>query len=252
VLGVIRWEWRLSAWRSTRPNRVSVDGVDLELDDSWATPSVREGIYTGSYEAPERRVLRRTLRPDDRYMELGAGIGLLITCACRVVGADNVVGYEANPDLARVARETARRNAFDAKIVNAVLGERSGETDFYVRREFWDSSLRPSSDAKQIRVPLRSFGGALADFRPTYLMLDIEGGEIDLLTHPLPATVRAVCVEVHPAVVSDGAIDDLVVKLIADGFSLIFSESDGVTAFFERRAASRATGPTVSANSSSQ
>ena len=81
-------------------------------------------------------MLRQTLQPGDRYMELGAGIGLVTVCACRIVGSENVVAYEADPTLARVAKETASRNACSPSIFNAVLGETAGDTEFYVREDF--------------------------------------------------------------------------------------------------------------------
>jgi FkbM family methyltransferase len=235
IIGVIRAEWELRYRYAVRPTRVTLEGVQLELDERWATPAVRAALYRRWYEVPERQILEGTLRPEDRYLEVGAGIGFVMTCACRIVGAENVTAYEANPELALAAAATARRNGFEPTIVNAVLGERDGKTNFYVHDDFWVSSLTPSHGAEAIRVAVRAFRSELDRLKPTYLMVDIEGGEVALLGgDPLPDYVRAVCVEVHPATVGVDATQSLLVKLIGEGLHLDLAKSWNNVAFLRR------------------
>jgi hypothetical protein len=78
---------------------------------------------------------------------------------------------------------------------------------FYVRPGFRVSSLSPPPEAgkndklpaelQRIQVPVVDAYGAIASLGTTYLMVDIEGGEMDLLRHPLPDCVKTVCVELH-------------------------------------------------------
>ncbi len=210
-------------------------GVLLDLDGSWATSSIREAIDAGWYEEPERLLLDGTLRPDDRYLELGAGIGFIATRACQLIGDDRVVAYEAVPELAAVATETTRRNGFQPAIFNAILGEEDGEADLFVANDFWASTTITTRGGRKIRVPVRSFGSELARTQTTYLMVDIEGGELDLLgATELPWHVRAVCIELHPHFVGATAIQRLLVKLINDGFQLDLARSLGWVAFLSR------------------
>ncbi len=54
-------------------------------------------------------------RKGERVLEAGAGVGVASLClASRVPGLD-VCGLELQPDLARIARENARRNAFQTR-----------------------------------------------------------------------------------------------------------------------------------------
>ena len=92
----------------------------------------------------------------------------------------------------------------------------------------------PSPDAQCIRVPVMSFHDELKRIRPTYLMIDIEGGEIELLARALPHHVRAVCVETHPAVTGEDALSRTMVSLIEDGFVLDLRSCEQGTAFFRR------------------
>jgi len=156
-------------------------GVRLELDDRWASPAIRHAIDAGWYEQPERRVLEATLRPDDRYLELGAGTGYITARACQLIGEARVVAYEAIPELAAVAAETAHRNGFHPAIFNAILGIEDGETDLFVDGDFWSSTTVATGAGHKIRVPVRSLDRELARTQSTYLMVDIEGGEVDLL-----------------------------------------------------------------------
>jgi FkbM family methyltransferase len=213
-------------------------GVRLELDDRWASPAIRHAIDAGWYEEPERRVLEATLRPDDHYLELGAGTGYITARACQLIGEARVVAYEAIPELAAVATETAHRNGFHPAIFNAVLGIEDGETDLFVASDFWSSTTVATGAGRKIRVPVRSLDRELARTRSTYLMVDIEGGEVDLLgATRLPDHVRAVCVELHPGRVGAAPIQRLLVKLINEGFQLDLEKSVEWVAFLAREEA---------------
>lgn len=213
-------------------------GVLLEFDDRWASPAIRHAIDAGWYEQEERRVLEATLRPDDRYLELGAGSGYITARACQLIGDARVVAYEANPELAAVAAETAEHNGFHPAIFNAILGMEDGETDLFVASDFWDSTTVDNGAGHKIRVAVRSFDRELARTQSTYLMVDIEGGEVDLLgAMPLPDHVRAVCVELHPDRVGATPIQRLLVKLINEGFHLDLERSLEWVAFLAREEA---------------
>lgn len=238
LVQTLRSHWGLRHRLAEQPARIPLRGIELNLDHAVVDRGIREMIYRGLYEDDEREILERTLRPDDRYLELGAGIGFIASCACRLIGGDRVVVYEANPELAALTEATARRNGFSPTVVNAVLGADDGEADFYVHDDFWTSSLAADAGGRRVRVPMRSLASELARFRPTYLMIDIEGGEVELLAHDaLPDHVRAVCVETHAQAVGREAIQRLVLGLIGQGFTLDLDRSTRGVAYFEREAA---------------
>lgn len=232
---------------STNHELVSIDGVEVMLDAAWASPTVRASLRSGSYERSERAVLAATLSPDDTYLELGCGIGVLATLAAARVGDGNVVAVEADPAIAAVARETASRNGHAIDVRNAVLLQDPVEavTSFYVRPDFRVSSLSPLPEARgsnespaelqSIQVPAVDALGTIARVGASYLMVDIEGGETDLLRLPLPDCVTTVCVDLHAEATGIDAQSEMVAALLANGFDLDIGRSDLPALLFRRR-----------------
>jgi len=170
------------------------------------TPKIERPLRSGRYEKGERLALAEVLRPGDRVLELGAGIGLLSTVAARVEGIGKVVAVEANPALIPMIRETHRLNGVAGVVVeNAVVAaaaEACGTMPFYLRADFWASSMEPRSRPYEavVEVPFRPFAALLAEHDPTVIVCDIEGAELDLFDSADLSGVRAVAVELHPKV----------------------------------------------------
>lgn len=232
---------------NTSHELVSIDGVEVMIDETWASPQVRAALRSGSYERAEREVLTATLSPDDTYLELGCGIGILATLAAVRVGDGNVVAVEADPAIATVARETASRNGHAIDVRNAVLLHDPVEavTTFYARPDFRVSSLSPLPEARRsdespaelrrMQVPAVDAFGTIAGVGASYLMVDIEGGETDLLRLPLPDCVTTVCVDLHAEATGIDAQSEMVAALLANGFDLDIGRSDLPALLFRRK-----------------
>ena len=67
-------------------------GLTLTLPDAALRGGLERAFTTGRYEHQEADAILAHLRPGDRFMDLGAGIGFLCALAARVVGAAAVVG----------------------------------------------------------------------------------------------------------------------------------------------------------------
>lgn len=216
-----------------------LDGVEIELDPRWASSAVREAVHDGSYEHAERSVLASSLSPDDVFLEVGAGLGLLATLAGRTVRRGRVVAIEGNPVMARVARETTARNGVAADIRNVVLlsSPPPASADFYVREDFRDSSLDPAGQGVRTPVAVAETRETIASVGATYLMVDIEGGEIDLLDTTLPECVRAICIETHSRFTGLAAQSKMIARLLADGFVLEIERSVPPVLLFTRELA---------------
>ncbi|HEY1778466.1 MAG TPA: FkbM family methyltransferase [Solirubrobacteraceae bacterium] len=236
-LGLLRRHLRGLYWLLRSRNEVLVGSVRIRLEEEWATRVVRRMIYMDRYELDERHVLAATLRPTDRYLEVGAGLGVLATWACGVVGDGAVYAYEANPKLISVIADTAHRNGVAPDITHAVLGDRTGTAEFHIcRSEFWSSRLRRDhADVDTVSVPIIEFATELERSRATYLMVDIEGGEIQLLAEePVPATVRAICVETHPEITGPRETQRMLRKLMDEGFVLRLRDCRHDVAYLDR------------------
>jgi len=78
---------------------------------SWHFRIVRDEARNAAYDG----ALRRAIGPDSRVFEIGAGTGLLAMMAARA-GAAAVVTCEANPVVARMARDVIAANGFADRV----------------------------------------------------------------------------------------------------------------------------------------
>ncbi|HET9067567.1 MAG TPA: FkbM family methyltransferase, partial [Amaricoccus sp.] len=73
--------------------------MTFPLDPSVVTPAIRAAILSGRFEAEEASQIPRIVRPGDRVLEIGAGIGFISTLLSRQPRVARVVAVEANPNL---------------------------------------------------------------------------------------------------------------------------------------------------------
>lgn len=206
-----------------KPSVVTLHGLRVRVDRPAVAPNAKS-FYKETYEQAEIGLLRQTLRPGDRVVEIGAGVGLTAMVAARIVGAENVVGYEANPEIIAVARENAALNGLAIDFRNEILVSGPDAPDslpFHVNRNFISSTAVPGREgaAAEIQLPTASLEALIADWRPTVLSLDIEGFEVTLLGGLAEfGPVRAIVMELHDHVVGRAQADALEARLDAAGF----------------------------------
>ena len=200
------------------PQIVLHEGIKLTLGDH-ITPEIEEYIRRGNYEQSELRALRKHLEPDDVVLELGAGIGFISMQCAQVVGAERVFAYEANPALESHIRRNYELNGVFPKLEICVLGDRAGEIDFFVEEDYWASStIRQSPTARRIRVPVRPLNDAIRRVNPSFLIVDIEGGEYDLLEQIDFYNIRKLAMELHRHTFEQARIDAIHGRLANAGF----------------------------------
>jgi FkbM family methyltransferase len=199
-------------------------GLTLFLPEAALKGNLERALTSGRYETHEADALLLHLRPEDRLLDLGAGLGFICALAARVLGETSVLGIEAGPDTVKLARRNLAANGLDGVKVmrGAVVGEGEGEVEFGQRPAFWASALKGPEgwpeNAEVIRVPARPIGKLLAKFAPTVICCDIEGGELQVLTQPLPG-VRLVVVETHPEVYGAAGVAQIGAALQSQGFA---------------------------------
>jgi len=227
--------------RVHRPKWQSVAGIELPLAHPLITPPIRRDIYFGDYERKELDLIERRLAPGDTVMEIGAGIGFLSAYCARIVGGERVHAYEANPALLPIIEEVHRRNRVRPRVVHALLGRGEGEREFFVEPDFWASSLvRRSPQARAVRIRQLDLDSELRRVAPTFLIVDVEGGEFDLLREADLGGVSKLCMEVHPDVLGNARLSELFAALVASGLALDFTLMRKNVFYFYREAPSRA------------
>ena len=224
--------WR----RLLKPRVVQLSGVWLSVDHPIVSQRMRNIIYSGNYEAPEARIAQRLIRSDDRVLEVGAGMGFVTTICCKLVSShDQVMTVEANPLLQPLLAETFRRNNVSPLLMLGAVSTKGDKMALNIGCEFVSSSLKVRDEQTGvIEVPGISISNLLSRHKPTVLVMDIEGAEIDCLTGADLSNVRAICVEVHPHIVGHWEINKMVDALRCQGFEIDYTASGFGTVLFQR------------------
>lgn len=184
------------------------------------------------YEGHEIRGAMHVTTPEDRVLELGTGLGIVSGAVALNCQPQAVLSFEANPDLLPHIRELHRVNRLEntISVENAVLcgtGPRPALIDFNIAGDFRSSSLlkRGKAPVQTIKVPTAGFAEVVAGFRPSVLLMDIEGGELSLLRDADLSAFRAVIIEFHPGAYSDEGMEECKNILVSAGFDPLESHS---------------------------
>jgi hypothetical protein len=99
----------------------------------------------------------------------------------------------------------------------------------------YDNSDRYSSEKQTL--PSVSIQSLIDDLQPSFLIMDIEGAEVDLAAEQLNLhCLKKLCIEMHPHIVGDEAITRLIANLIHQGFTLRMTECRNDVLYFSRAA----------------
>jgi FkbM family methyltransferase len=232
----------LATRRLRKPSVVRHAGVLLAVGDHLS-PVVTRFIYGGDYEKSELKAIRKNLEPDDVVMEVGTGLGFISLQCARRIGEDRVHTFEANPDLEPHIRNNYRLNGLSPDLQICLLADRAGEADFFVEPDFWASSAQQTATSVIRKVPTRSLDDEIRRIRPTFLILDIEGGEYDLIRGIDDfQTIKKVSIELHESVIGPEKIDFIKRHLADAGFVIDPRYTVGWQLFASRPGSSSSTG----------
>lgn len=203
-----------------QPTLVEIDGIKLKIDDYFSQP-IKKNIYQGYYENGELNIIKSQLLPDDIVMEIGAGIGFISTYCAKQIGSERVFAYEANPDLEERLRNTYQLNKVSPALEMCLVENKIGERTFYIEKNFWSSSIIPrSQDAKAITLPVKSFNEEIQRHNPTFLIIDIEGGEFELFKNADFFNVKKIMLELHNQVIGEEKVKFVKDRLLEAGFKM--------------------------------
>ncbi len=229
------------AWKLAFSNasHYTLNGVKLKIDRKFITINIYKSFLNGSYERGEYNVLKNILKPGDRLFEVGTGMGYNAMFSASVIGAENVITYEANPRLIPVIKENFQLNNKNIRIENVFLvnDDSMGEkVDFYLSEDFWESNTFADNKREKVSVPTANFTQKLNEFKPNVLLCDIEGGEIFLLNIILPQYITKIVLDTHPFydAVGDEANSDLIKQLMLQGFTFKSNFTNELVHYFER------------------
>ncbi|WP_170754595.1 FkbM family methyltransferase [Ruegeria lacuscaerulensis] len=218
---------------------LSLRGVRIPNEPDVITPQVARSIRAERYEKDEVTGLPKFIDPEDRVVELGAGIGFISSYLATQLNVRRVMCIEANPTLCDfIGRVHAANGIEGVEVLNAVAladSHELGMSTFYIRDPFWSSSLDPKPEyVQEVSVPERHLSEILGDFDANVLIVDIEGGEKYLFDGANLANVDKVYLEVHTRKIGLRGIKACFDHLSALGFAYDQRVSSGGSVLFRR------------------
>lgn len=226
--------WRVD--ETVRRAWVDHSGVLLKVDDPLISARVRRAIYRRLYERAEYLIVSKTIEKIDKVLELGSCLGFLGVFVCRCVGDENVTLVEANPQLISLLQKNLKKNGCRPRLVHAMVSSAGGNGKFYLSKDVWSSSGREREGTTCIEVPTVGFQDLLSELQPSYLIMDVEGAERELIREGILAasTVRKLCIELHPHYIGNAEVSSLIRRIEEDGFVTHWGRCRDGSFYFER------------------
>ena len=145
----------------------AIGSFHVFVDEIFYGEKVQCALKAGNYEARERDLVSRFIKPGDRVLEVGTAVGIVSMTAAAIVGAENVTTFEANPDLVSDAQANFLRNGLSGIrshagiLANKTKFRDGAQLDFHISRDFWASRLdagqNKSDIVRTVKVPMYCF-----------------------------------------------------------------------------------------------
>ncbi|EBA06067.1 FkbM family methyltransferase [Sagittula stellata] len=184
------------------------------------------------YEGEEIAGALAVVRAGDRVLEMGAGLGVVGAVTALNAKPDAVLSFEANPSLLPHIEKLYALNGLEDRIevrnqLVIAAPDRPESMTFHVRSSFLGSSLidREGRQTRPVEVATVAFDKIREEFRPSVLIMDIEGGELDFLNHANLDGIRAVVIEFHPGLYGTKGTKECKDALRAAGFAKVEEKS---------------------------
>jgi FkbM family methyltransferase len=215
---------------------VEVKGIRVDVGSPKISRNAKHGLRGGWYEDGEAKAATVLLQDGDIVLELGGGCGFMSAHIARLGRAARVLSVEADPELIPIMRQTHALNDVTVEIFNEILSDSSGSMDFHVCQNFLVSSCAPPADKphRKVAVPTASFQARLAEWRPTLMIVDIEGSELELLRQPLPSCVDRIIVEIHEWAYGLSGVKEVMDRMSDLGFAYLPTISQGSVLGYQR------------------
>ncbi len=164
-----------------------------------------ERINAARYEGQEIKGALHVVREGDTVLEMGAGIGIVGAVIAHNAKPAKVLSYEANPALIPHIEALYALNGLEdtISVTNRVLlsaPDRPKKMTLHVTNSYLGSSLiqRKNRATRAVEVDTDGFNEICTNARPSVLIMDIEGGELDILRDADLSGIRAIVMEFHP------------------------------------------------------
>ena len=212
--------WLIYQFRVARRSIITIEGVRIRIGRHMSR-RVERALTKGDYEREELRLVGAVLSPKDTILEVGAGLGLVSAYCAKRIGSRKVFACEADPDLEPCIRETYQLNGVEPTLEMCAVGAQSGRVILHRDKHLVSSSVvRRRVGARPVEVPGKALNYLVEKVRPTLLIVDAEGAELELFDGAKLPTVTRIVLELHARVIGSAGTDLVRAKLVKLGFEV--------------------------------
>lgn len=154
--------------------KIQKDNVTFEVtgEPAWFWDKMSKG----EWEPETFQILNKFLTPDSIVFDIGAWVGPISLYASRI--AKEVFAFEPDPVASRTLETNIELNHIEnIKVYPVAVSNKDGHIDIGARTEFGDSMTSELWSKNMIRVPSFLFSRIGQEHSPTFIKMDIEGGE---------------------------------------------------------------------------
>lgn len=203
-----------------RPRTIRNNGIKLCIDKTFSGTTIDQ-LYKGMYEQHENIILNGGVDENDRVLDIGSSIGYISIKVAKMLASSNqILCFEANPRIIPFFLKNSKLNDLKLHVNNCVLSSANGSVDFYIHHDFTSSSLLTAPHMEKINIPQKDINEVISEFKANFLIMDIEGGEAELIPMIDLTPINKICVEIHPACIGMNKSSELIKYLLVEGFNL--------------------------------
>ena len=163
-------------------------------------------------------MIREALNSNDRVLEIGGGIGFVSLLCAKICGPANVLTYEANPAMVATIERNYALNNMKPTLRSKAITARDREVTFFINDNIISSSLHERKEGRAQTVAADPLDEVIAEWKPTAIVMDVEGAETTILPASQLAGVKKLILELHPHIVSESSVASMKAHLQQLGF----------------------------------
>lgn len=197
-------------------------GLKITVDRHFS-PRMLYYFLVGDYEQGDLELISKYVKPGDRALELGGGIGITGSLLGQITGHPVTV-CEPNPALEPLIKRTFAANGQQLRLIQAAAvkeSEGDGRVTLNVAPGYWWSSLLSVHGATSLNVPALRLSRLLDLSEANVLLVDIEGYEQHLFDGCDLSGIDTLIMEIHAPTIGAPSSSALLTDLIRCGFDLV-------------------------------
>ena len=225
---------RLKHYNMVNGDNYKFAGFDISIPNDTAF-NLKYSIIRNRYEKSEQKLINKYLIPDTNVIELGGSLGLVSKLITNVLNTQSIfVVIEANPNIINYCKKNIylKRRSHSTFVENFAIAYGVDKIKFHISEDVSCSRVANEELIENMEIPACTLASIVNKYlgdKPFTLVMDIEGGEVDVFKYDkeILKNCSLAIVEVHSQIIDgSGYTEDDFLDLASDA-GLFPIEKDG-------------------------